>query len=74
MADALADLRALQVADYPLQGKEARTAIFRGLLAAAGLRVPDGDDPHATHDADGRVILRGKAQIVGWFRGHGLLA
>lgn len=74
MTDALADLRALQVADYPMQGKEARTAIFRGLMQAAGLPLPGDDDPHATHDAEGRLILRGKAAIVGWFRGHGLMA
>lgn len=57
-----------------MQGKEARTAIFRGLLAAAGLPVPGDDDPHATHDADGRLILRGKQNILNWFKGHGLIA
>jgi molybdate-binding protein len=57
-----------------MQGKEARMGLYRGLMRVAGLAVPDEDDPHATHDAEGRLILRGKAAIVGWFRGHGLMA
>jgi hypothetical protein len=63
------------VADYPMQGAKVRMGLYRGLMQAAGLPVPgdDEDDPHATHDAEGRLILRGKAAIVGWFAGHGLM-
>lgn len=75
--EALEDLRGLAVAAYPHLAQDGRTALYRGLLRAAGLADPDDDGlppPGATHDAEGRAILRGSEQVRAYLKAWGIAA
>lgn len=60
------------MADYPHLTADGRKATLRRLLRAAGLGGLDGEHP-ATHDEEGRLILRGSSAVRAWLKGHGLL-
>jgi hypothetical protein len=58
--------------------EKGRTALYRGLLQAAGLPAPEDDDgmppPGATHDAEGRKVLIGSQAVRAWLGQHGISA